>query len=349
MMKKFPAFFFLFSLFCALSACAHIKRTVFIKLNNGQQILLMYDAYEGGKELDNKLNAALIALGIKKVAENYPDTWIDLSFEDPGVYDAGADLIVHLPLIEDVVQQVLPKDRFLSILNKVPGKPVYDVMSFAKPPKLSTFVTGDFTVTLALMNQYGWPKNLTIRSNDPRHDHYLSLIKNKEWLLKNGDYIRMGDLVKPSWKLRDKCFFFEPSARWPSEVTAKIKKKIEAISELENEQLEGLANFASIQTGVDYTPRDFLQPISYFKDKIDLSVVYEFLMLQKNISNIYGDAPILDVLLTLLKKDAPGTSVVILGEHNAHELVMALDELRVVAKKADVDPTQALGQLFNGF
>ena len=348
MTKKISVFFLLFSLLCAATAFSHIKRTALIKLINGQQILLMYDAYEGGSELDNNLNAAVIALGVKKLAENYPDTWIDLSFEDPATYDAGADLIIHLKLIEDVIPQIIPKGRFLSIVPKIPGKSLFDVMSFVKPPKLSTFVAGDFTVTLGLLHQYGWPKNLTIRSNDPRHDHYLTLIKDKEWLLKNGDFLRMGDLLKPSWKLREKIHFFQPSLEWSKEVIAKLTERINATTQNEEEQLSAFANFAGIQTGNDYTPRDFLQPISYFEEKIDLSVVYDFLTQHKNITNIYGDTPILDVLLTVLKKDGPGTSVVILGERNAHDLVLALDDLGVVAKKIPLDPTEALGQLYNG-
>lgn len=347
MIKKVLATIF-FSLFCASASFSHIKRTALIKLINGQQILLMYDSYENGSELDNNLNAAFIALGVKKLAEHYPDTWIDMSFEDPAVYDAGADLIIHLGLIEDVIPQVIPKGRYLAILPKIPGKPIFDIMSFAKPPKLSTFVTGDLTITLGLLHQYGWPKNLTIRSNDPRHDHYLSLIKNKEWLLKNGDFMRMGDLLRPSWKLREKCHFFEPSCDWSQESIAKLNEKINTTTILEEEQISAFANFASLQTGVDYTPNDFLQPISYFKDKIDLSIVYDFLMQHKSVTNIYGQTPVLDVLLTVLKKNGPDTSVVILGERNAHELVLALDELGVVAKKIPLDPTESLGQLYQG-
>jgi hypothetical protein len=348
MIKKLAAFILLVSLSLAWESWAHIKRTVFIKLHNGQQVLLMYDAYEGGSNLDNNLNAAFIALGVKKMAENHPDTWIDLSFEDPAVYDAGADLIIYLGLIEKVIPQIIPKDRFLALLPKIPGKAIFDIMSFARPAKLSTFMAGDFTFTLGLLHQHGWPKNLTIRSNDPRHDHYMSLIKSKEWLLNNGDYMRMADLLKTSWKLHDKISFFELSQDWSPDVMAKITTRINIINNLENERVTAFANYASMRTGVNYTSNDFLQPISFFNNKIDLSIIYDFLTQHKNMLNIYGDSPVLDVLLTLLKKDGPGTSVVILGERNAHELVCALDELGVVSKKIPLDPIESLNQLYQG-
>lgn len=346
MTKKSLALLWIFaSWFCA-STWSHITGITLIELTDGRQIFLMHDSDQGASELDNQMNAVIIAQGVRKTAELNPSNRLELSFMDPAVYDVGDKLIKYLPLLSGHLKDDLFAGHFLSLVAKEPGLLLFDVMSFKKPEGITTFATGELVKTLALFEQKSWPINLKIRSNEPRHQHYLALIKQKGWLEKNGDILRMSDLLKPSWNLREKGHFFEGGEIWTEEFINKIKNRIQALKKTEDAQVLAFAKYVEHKTGNYYSPEILMQPISYFKDKIDLEIVYDFLAEQE--FDVYAETPILDILLTLFKNDRPDFCFVILRNDYALKFVEVLEELNVVKEKSMGDVTRNLANLFTG-
>jgi hypothetical protein len=335
-MKKNSMILAFFIVIFVGSAHAYIDKILDLSLMSGQQIVLMFDAYEGYTEDFNKTNAIAIAAALKNIAQEYPDQKIDFSYEDPAVYEAGRLLKSSLLLLEPHLSTA--KDQFLALLQIAKGnRPNFHVMAFKKPPHLTTFLAGDLTRALALFSESGWPTNLTLRSNDPRQGYMLALTHSQSWLLANQKSIRTRNLITASSLLNAKRISFE----FDDQLTRRQKEKLASVFEefknTEDAQLDAFANFVSTRgTREVVTAADLNRSIFDLSNKVSINMVHEFISTMKSHFDVYSDGPIIDVLLTMFASKHPDIMVIILGNHLAIKLAKILDDLEVIKGSYDV-------------
>jgi hypothetical protein len=319
--------------FFSVYAFTHIDAAIEMEIVGGRKVIVVFDAYEGASVERNQVNAAVIAMAMNNMALDNSEKTVHFSYEDPAVYDMGKLLKNTVSFLGPSAQQT-PVDRYLSFLP-TPSRPgLYNIMTFKKPEKLTTYLAGDLTRALSLIPS--WPKNLSIQSNDPRREHYLALIKSGQWLSKHEKRIRMQSLITASPLLAAKKLLFTMDADLETKQKEGIKTLFAAFERVEQQQLEGFANFASIKTKNSFTVNELKDTLYQFKDKISLDTVYDFLSETKQRTDIYSDGPIIDVLLTMFNQQHPDIMVVILGNHLAKKLVECLRDLDVIEDGQDI-------------
>lgn len=349
--KKLGLTFILCFFFSTLSN-AYIDSLRVITLTDNRQIFVLFDAYEGYARYLNQSNAATIALAIKNFALRYSTESIDFSFEDPSVYDVGKGLIPRLAEINQTTLFRVPADQFLALVPPASRVPFFDLMSFTRPKKLTTLLAGDLTSAFALVThslqstQTQWPNNLTIRSNDPRREHFLALTKSKLWLTEHSNTIRMKDLITASPLLKDRREMFDMDDRLDQEQTKKLESIFDEMAATEQAQLDAFANFATLKLDQKIDPADLDRTLQELGDKIPLDMVHEFLMETKKQTDIYSNAPIVDILLAMFNQQHPDKMMIVLGNHLAKRLITTLHDLKVVnSDDAIEDPIFFISEL----
>lgn len=335
-MKKNSMIFAFFIVIFVGSVHAYIDKIIDFSLMNGQQIVLMFDAYEGYSSDLNKTNAITIAAALKNIAHQYPEKKIDFSYEDPAVYEAGKLLRSSLPLLEPHLSTA--PDQFLALLQVAKmNRPNFHVMAFKRPPHLTTFLAGDLTRALALFGESGWPTNVTLRSNDPRQGYMLALTHSQSWLLANQKSIRMRNLITASSLLSAKRISFIFDEQLTRQQKDKLSHLFEEFKNTEDRQLEAFANFASTRGAREVvTAADLHKSMFDLSNKVSVNMVHEFIATMKSHFDVYSDGPIVDVLLTMFASNHPDIMVVILGNHLAIKLTKILENLEIIRGAYDI-------------
>lgn len=328
------AFLFFMALWSSFSF-AHIDAAIDIKLANNQELIVIFDAYEGYSRDRNLLNAVSIAQAIRNYALMHPKQKVYFSYEDPAVYDAGTLLIDRLQILKRQIGRI-PDGKFIGIAAPRAGLPQFDSLLFNRPLALTTFLAGDLSHVLAGPSKDFWPINLKIASNDPRREHWLSLIRSKAWLIQHQNTLRMRSLVSASPLLKAKRALFTVDSTLALFSQEKISSFLNSFKDLEHAQVSAFANFASIKADETIDVKTLDQSIGKLLPKISLETVFEFLKETKDRQDIYADGPLVDILLTLFSASHPDKTIVILGNHLATRLVKMLDEMGVIISGQDI-------------
>lgn len=313
---------------------AHIDAAVEMQLVGNRTVLVAFDAYQGSSLERNQVNAAVIAMAIKNMARDNPDKKIVFSYEDPAVYDVGNLLKSNLTLLSPYLDRSDVQMKYFSLLPSPKKAGHYDVMALAKPPKLTTFLAGDLTRALTLIPEL--PHNLTVSSNDPRHEHYLAIVKDQTWVMRYAKNIRMKHLITASPLLAAKRIIFTVDHSLTTSQQDKLQSLMTQFKAIEDQQLDGFANFSSLRAGQPITVKDLGQSVNALKNKISLNTVYEFLMQAKQRADVYSDGPVIDALLTMFNRQHPDIMVIILGNHLAKKLIEHLRDLDVIESGHDI-------------
>lgn len=323
--------------FCCFSPISHayIEAALDLKIVGDRHLILLFDAYEGYSITLNQANAIAIAQAAKNLALKHPSKIIDFSYEDPAVYDVGKHLRKQLPLIA-IQADNIAQNQFVSLLPPISGLPSFDMLALSRPPKLTTYLAGDLTKALSLVYKETAPRNLIIRSNDPRHEHYLALTNDQTWLLRHSKTIRMRNLITAAPLFKAKRAVFQMDTSLDGQAQQKLISLIKDFDNTEKQQLMAFANFASLPSGQNIDVSQLDRTIYQLRHQISLDKVHEFLLDTKNQIDIYQNGPVLDVLLTLFNKKHPDKMMVILGHHLTKKLVQILDELGVIREYQEI-------------
>lgn len=347
MIKFTRASIFILSIIFSIASNAYIMTGKILYFADGRQLILFGDKYSGVSRAWNQESAPIVAQAIKNFALKYPSSTINFSFQDPGVYSAGKQLREAFPVLISECKD-LPKDQFPILFPivvksdphdiiqnaiKYPSRPLrhaelaFHIVPFNKPAKLSTLLLGDLTLALAQVPTNEWPKNLTIRSNDPRIDIRAAYIESSEWQEIHGKFVTMKNLITLPSRLKAKMKF-----PLDSELDETIQTKFQAFKqELLDEEslyLEAFINFAS-KGGKEITFDDLKKPIAQLHDMIPLSVLKDFFVLELKKGNMYSNAVVLDVLLSLFTTKPADKVIAIVGHKMVEKIGYKLTEFGV--------------------
>jgi len=318
---------------------AYIISVHLITLKNGQELILFYDAYEGYTLESNNINALLVLEGISKIARVEPEEVFDFSYEDPGIYDLGTSLKNIIKNKKNILNQIQDNQSVL-LLPPVPGINKFDCFGVKKPEisgistGFSSFLGGAMTRIIA---EFDWPKNLAIRSNDPRRDFMISLTAEKNWLKKNSNFYTLKNLVLESPVFISKRLGCNNNNLY-------LDSLIESNKSIQKTQLKGFANYLSIKLDKNIK-REFLNKTlkELSQENIDyLALTHDFLLDTKNRIDIYQDSVVLDMLLAIFSEDAPKRFITIMGAHMAKIFNEHLSAMGVVEHEQAFDGDEAV-------
>lgn len=327
-----------YSIVMAIMLCvageAHIDAAIDLSLVGQRRAIVVFDSYKGYARANNLVHAASLVKASEKIALSMPDASIDVGFEDPAVYDMGNLLKHYISLLAPHLHQHDKEKSFYSLIPSFKKPGFCDILAFAKPKELTTFLAGDLTRALAITPS--WPDNLMIHSNDPRHEHFLSLIKGQSWLKDNGKHMRMKNLITaaPLLEARRKIFKIDPGLSL--EQRGKITQAMNEFAHLEQKRLEDFANYASMKSGKEIVVSDLDKSICALEKEVPLSMVYDYLMEAKSRTDYYSDGPLVDVYLTMFNQYHPDIMIIVLGNHLAKKLVKELNDLGVIERANDI-------------
>lgn len=323
---------------------SYIDSVRVLKLSNGRELILMFDAYKGYTREWNQVNAVILAKGVCNLALKEPELSFDFSYEDGAVYDAGVGLAKQFNVLAKFSDS-LDRDSYMALLAPMPGLAQFNVMAFKRPEKLSTLLAGDLSSALAILPGK-LPANLTIRSNDPRREHFLALSHQESWLKKHGARYSIKSLLSFSPLLKNKLLSFEPDPRINKDAIDKLQRKFIELKQIEKDNIDNFASFASLKLNKNISVNYLNNTIAQSADVISLKLVHRYLMEIKKISDIYSDAPVVDVLLSLFSVHGPDKLIVVLGNHLALRLDEFLQDMKVIDERTTFDANFMLCKLF---
>lgn len=341
-MKKF---LILAMFLLANQAWSYIDSVRILTLSNGRELILMFDAYKGYTREWNQVNAVILAKGVQNLALKQPELIFDFSYEDGAVYDVGTRLSQYLGVLEKSSDS-LDRDSYLSLVPPMPGVDQFSVMAFKRPEKLSTLLAGDLSSALAILPGE-WPSNLIVRSNDPRREHFLALTHDQTWLKKHGARYSIKSLLSFSPLLKNKLMSFQPDPKTSQAVIDKLQQRFAELRQIEKDNIENFASFASLQLNQDISVEDLNNTITESSDTINLDLVNRYLMNIKKVNDIYSDGPVIDVLLSLFSAQGPDKLIVVLGNHLALRLDSFLQDMKVIDSRTTFDADFILCKFFS--
>lgn len=337
---------FILSIIFSIASNAYITTGKILNFADGRQLILFGDKYTGVSKQWNQESAPVVAQAIKNFALKFPSSTINVSFQDPGVYNAGHQLKDAFPTLASQCQEFAKNNQFpalfplmvaadpMDIIKNAlnyPSRPLkraeltFHILPLERPAKLSTLLLGDLVMALAQMPTNEWPKNLKLRSNDPRVALRAAYIKSPEWQEVHSPFVSMKNLVLLPKRLKAKMKF-----PLDSELDESVREKFEAFKQefIDEEKLylEAFINFASSQCQNEITLEDLNKPLAQLHDRIPLSVLKDFFAQELKDGKMYANAVVLDVLLSLFTTKPADKVIAIVGQKMMEKIGYKLTE-----------------------
>lgn len=292
----------------------------------GDREIIIIPHEEVDSEERSNLHATCLVHAIKLLAISFLDKKIYFSFQSPSVYDAGDLLLENLRCSKSLLE----KERYLSLLAKVSGTQIFSAQVLPKSLDQSFFSVHLLEVLANLQSTF-WPANLEVRSNDPRREYLLSLIKDKKWLLANQKTLRLRDFITISPELHLKHHSFGIDSELEPKVKQNVLRVLKDFFAKEENHLRIFAKYASIKSRQHIDLAFFQKSIASLLPIISLEMLFEFLN-HAHDRDIYADGPIIDTLFTVFDHKHPDKMVVISDPKQAINLVKTLDQTGAVTK-----------------
>ncbi len=319
--------------FFANQSFAYIGFSEKFIMKDGQQLLLLFDQPDFSL-LDNQTNALNIIQAVKNVARSHQDLSIELSYQESGVYDAGEKLLEVLKYLKlnAAIADIINNSGII-LLERRADTRNFDIMPGTKHAQSRSFLDGYFTYLLSL--EENLPDNLKVRSNDPRKSQILALVEEENWLLNYGLNFSRRSLFMPSLLFKKKQFSFQ-GREFPLETGKPFRKILKKLHTTEQERLEKFCQPLALKS-------DNLTELIIGKENtFNLKVVAGFLKNTHPNEEAFAEAPIADVLLTMLSEKAPDIMVVILEAELARELSSILTTMKIVSQKTSHIPEELI-------
>lgn len=324
----------LVAIMLCITGWTHIDAAIDLNLVGSRRVIVVFDSYKGYARHNNLVHAASLVKASEHLALSMPDMSIEVGFEDPAVYDVGNLLKDYVQSLNPYLDQHDKETSFYSIIPSFKNPGMCDIMAFKKPQVLTTFLAGDLTRALAITPSL--PDNLMIHSNDPRHEHYLSLIKSEVWLKNNGKHMRLKNLITAASLLEARRKLFKIDQTLSSAQRTQITNFIDNFANLEQKRLEDFANYASMKSRKKIAVSDLDKSINAIEKDVPLNIVYDFLVEAKSRTDYYSDGPLVDIYVTMFSQYHPDIMIIVLGNHLAKKLVQELNDLGVIERANDI-------------